>query len=106
MWGNILTMKDIKKSPPPVRDIYQTLEDVVGYKWSVAVLQAVAAGVTRPGTLERHIAGISTKVLFERLRKLTAYGVLSKLVYAEVPPSRLRKNFVGTRELRWSAHVA
>ena len=44
------------------------------------------AGVTRPGALERHLAGISTKVLSDRFRKLTAYGVLSKQVYAEVPP--------------------
>ena len=79
-------MKAIKKSPPPARVIYQKLEDVVGCKWSVSVLQAVAAGVTRPGALERHITGISTKVLSERLRKLTAYGVLSKQIYAEVPP--------------------
>ncbi|OOO00858.1 MAG: putative HTH-type transcriptional regulator YtcD [Chromatiales bacterium USCg_Taylor] len=79
-------MKEIKKSPTPVRDTYHKLEDVVGCKWSVSVLQAVAAGVTRPGALERHIAGISTKVLSERLRKLTDYGLLSKHVYAEVPP--------------------
>lgn len=79
-------MKEIKKSPAPVRETYQKLEDVVGCKWSVSVLQAVAAGVTRPGALERHIAGISTKVLSERLRKLTDYGLLSKHVYAEVPP--------------------
>ena len=50
----------------------QMLEDVVGCKWSVSVLQAVAAGVTRPGALERHLAGISTTVPSERLRKLTA----------------------------------
>lgn len=78
-------MKEIKKLSSPVRSTYQKLEDVVGCKWSVSVLQAVAAGVTRPGALERHIAGISTKVLSERLRKLTAYGVLCKHVYAEVP---------------------
>ncbi len=35
--------------------------------------------------MERHINGISTKVLSERLRKLTGYGLLSKHVYAEVP---------------------
>lgn len=69
-----------------MRDTYHKLEDVVGCKWSVSVLQAVAAGVTRPGALERHIAGISTKVLSERLRKLTDYGLLSKHAYAEVPP--------------------
>jgi DNA-binding HxlR family transcriptional regulator len=65
---------------------YSQLEDVVGCKWSVSVLCAVAEGVTRPGALERHIQGISTKVLSERLRKLSAYGLLSKKIYAEVPP--------------------
>lgn len=70
----------------PSTTSYRQLEDVVGCKWSVSVLQAVAAGVTRPGALERHIAGISTKVLSERLRKLTAYGLLAKHVYPEVPP--------------------
>ncbi len=54
---------------------YRQLEDVVGCKWSVSVLQAVAEGISRPGALERHIAGISTKVLSERLRKLTHYGL-------------------------------
>lgn len=65
---------------------YRHLEDVVGCKWSVSVLQAVAAGISRPGALERHIEGISTKVLSERLRKLTRYGLLDKATYAEVPP--------------------
>ena len=66
--------------------VYRQLEDVVGCKWSVAVLKAVADGVCRPGELERHVAGISKKVLSERLRKLTAYGLLDKQVFAEVPP--------------------
>lgn len=65
---------------------YRQLEDVVGCKWSVSVLQAVGSGVSRPGALERHIDGISTKVLSERLRKLTRYGLLDKQTYAEVPP--------------------
>jgi DNA-binding HxlR family transcriptional regulator len=68
------------------RGEYQKLEDVVGCKWSVSVLQAVAEGVVRPGALERNIAGISTKVLSERLRKLERYGLLMKKAYAELPP--------------------
>ncbi|MEX2469638.1 MAG: helix-turn-helix domain-containing protein [Pseudohongiellaceae bacterium] len=68
------------------RSSYRKLEDVIGCKWSVSVLLAVAEGVDRPGLLERHIAGISTKVLSERLRKLTAYGLLNKKAYPEVPP--------------------
>ena len=42
--------------------------------------------MNRPGALERHIDGISAKVLSERLRKLTAYGLLNKRSYPEVPP--------------------
>lgn len=42
--------------------------------------------MNRPGALERHIDGISTKVLSERLRKLTAYGLLLKHSFPEVPP--------------------
>lgn len=68
------------------KSAYAQLEDVVGCKWSVSVLCAVAAGVNRPGALERHIEGISTKVLSERLRKLTAYGLLTRHAFAEVPP--------------------
>lgn len=65
---------------------YKKLEDVVGCKWSVSVLQAVHAGTQRPGALERAIPGISTKVLSERLRKLVAYGLLEKQTFAELPP--------------------
>ncbi len=66
--------------------VYRKLEEVVGCKWSVSVLLAVGEGICRPGALERHIAGISTKVLSERLRKLTTYGLLEKHSFAEVPP--------------------
>ena len=65
---------------------YRHLEEVIGCKWSVSVLKAVSSGVLRPGALEREIEGISTKVLSERLRKLTAFGLLDKQSFPEVPP--------------------
>lgn len=68
------------------RSAYRKLEDVVGCKWSVSVLLAVKEGINRPGALARHIDGISTKVLSERLRKLTAYGLMVKQSFPEVPP--------------------
>lgn len=71
---------------PSTKSAYSQLEDVVGCKWSVSILRSIADGVSRPGALERHVQGISTKVLSERLRKLTTYGLLVKHVYAEVPP--------------------
>ena len=68
------------------RKNYECLEQVVGCKWSVSVLAAIQEGIDRPGALERHIEGISTKVLSERLRRLTAYQLLDKSKYNELPP--------------------
>jgi DNA-binding HxlR family transcriptional regulator len=61
------------------RNTYRRLEDVVGCKWSAAVVGALQRGVTRPGKLERYIPGISTKILNERLRKLVAYGLATRV---------------------------
>lgn len=58
------------------RSAYRSLEDVVGCKWSAAVVGALQRGVNRPGKLERYIPGISTKILSERLRKLMEYGLV------------------------------
>lgn len=75
-----------KKDRAPRPSVSRMLESIVGCKWSVSVLRAVAAGVHRPGALERAIPGISTKVLNERLRKLTRFGILERRVFPETPP--------------------
>jgi len=62
------------------------VEDIVGCKWSLAVLGAVREGVRRPGAMERSIGGVSKKVLNERLRKLERFGILEKRSFPEVPP--------------------
>lgn len=62
------------------------LEDIVGCKWSLSVLELVRGGVVRPGAMQRAVNGLSTKVLNERLRKLQRYGILDKTVFPETPP--------------------
>lgn len=62
------------------------VEDIVGCKWSLAVLDLVRRGVRRPGAMEHAIDGLTAKVLDERLRKLQRYGILSKHSYPEIPP--------------------
>jgi DNA-binding HxlR family transcriptional regulator len=74
----------------PERSAYRRLEDVVGCKWSAAVLMAIARGVTRPGQLERFVPGISNKVLNERLRKLCAYELITR---REFPGKVLRVEY-------------
>lgn len=71
----------------PERTSFRRLEDVVGCKWSAAVLAAIGRGISRPGQLERFIPGISTKVLNERLRKLLDYGLILRQEY----PGKVRR---------------
>ena len=68
------------------RTQYRSLEDVLGCKWSTAVVASVAQGVTRPGALERMIPGISTKVLNERLRRLVEFRLLERTEFPGLPP--------------------
>jgi DNA-binding HxlR family transcriptional regulator len=62
------------------------IEDIVGCKWSLTVLALVRRGVNRPGAMTHAVAGLSAKVLNERLGKLTRFGILEKCSFAEVPP--------------------
>jgi DNA-binding HxlR family transcriptional regulator len=70
-------------TPPKVA---RMVEDIVGCKWSLAVLGAVRGGVCRPGAMEHAIEGLSKKVLNERLAKLVRFGILDKHAYPEMPP--------------------
>ena len=62
------------------------LEEVIGCRWTISVLGAVAKGVHRPGALERHIEGISAKVLSDRLRQFTGAGIFERIQFPESPP--------------------
>jgi DNA-binding HxlR family transcriptional regulator len=81
----MLMISKLKKMPATL-PASRMVEDIVGCKWSLAVLGAVRSGVRRPGALEHAVDGVSTKVLNERLRKLVRFGILKKRAYPEVPP--------------------
>lgn len=66
--------------------VARMVEDIVGCKWSLTVLDLVRRGVNRPGAMEHSIEGLTAKVLNERLRKLVRFGILEKTSYPEVPP--------------------
>jgi DNA-binding HxlR family transcriptional regulator len=68
------------------RRVDMLLEDVIGCRWTISVLRAVGRGVNRPGALERHIEGISTKVLSDRLRHFTRAGIFERIQFPEIPP--------------------
>lgn len=72
--------------PVAAPTVSRMVEDIVGCKWSLAVLGLVRRGVNRPGAMEHSLDGLTAKVLNERLRKLVRFGILEKRSYAEVPP--------------------
>ena len=44
---------------PTTPNVARMVEDIVGCKWSLAVLGAVRGGVCRPGAMEHAIEGLS-----------------------------------------------
>lgn len=62
------------------------VESIVGCKWSVALLQALARHESRPSDLLRAHPGLSAKVMNERLRKMTRFGIVDRQVHGEKPP--------------------
>lgn len=66
--------------------VKRMVEDIIGCKWSLSVIDLVKEGINRPGAMERSVEGLTTKVLNERLRKLVGFGILSREVYPEIPP--------------------
>ncbi|MER3429322.1 MAG: transcriptional regulator [Pyrinomonas sp.] len=66
--------------------VSRMVEDVIGCKWTLTIMQLIRRGVCRPGMIERSVEGLTTKVLNERLRKLVRYRILERRAYPEVPP--------------------
>ena len=62
------------------------VENVIGCKWSVRLLQLCAEGHQRPSEFLRECPGLSAKVLNERLRKMVRYGILTRTVKGDKPP--------------------
>ncbi len=67
----------------PVRDIL----DHVGDKWSSLLLLALAVRPHRFGELKRAVPDISQRMLTQCLRDLQRDGIISRHVFATVPPS-------------------
>jgi len=54
------------------------VESIVGCKWSVRLLGVIAEGRRRPSGLLRACPGLSAKVMNDRLRKMTRFGIATE----------------------------
>lgn len=58
----------------------------VSGKWTVLVLTILVEGTTRFNELRRQVDGITQKVLTQTLRDLERQGLVTREIFAEVPP--------------------
>lgn len=67
----------------PIIDVWS----ILGRRWSLLILKNLSTKETiRFNELKRALSGISSTVLSERLLELEREGLVSKKIYAEVPP--------------------
>lgn len=69
----------------PVCPVETTLT-LISDKWKVLILRDLMNGTMRFGELKRSIGNVTQKVLTSQLRQMEESGLLSRKVYAEVPP--------------------
>ena len=66
----------------PLRQMF----DLIGDRWTSVVIFVLSQEVKRYSDLQRHIPGISKKMLTQTLRKLERDGLVQRIVYPVVPP--------------------
>jgi DNA-binding HxlR family transcriptional regulator len=62
------------------------LLELIGDKWTPIVLYILGQGTKRYGEMKRQLPDVSKKMLTQTLRALERDGLLTRKVYAEVPP--------------------
>lgn len=73
-----------KKTLPtcPVETTLMLISD----RWKVLIIRDLLNGTKRFGELKKSIGNVSQKVLTANLRSMEESGLLTRKVYAEVPP--------------------
>ena len=64
----------------------ETTLTLISDKWKVLILRDLLTGTKRFGELRKSIGTVSQKVLTSQLRLMEESGLLTRKVYAEVPP--------------------
>ena len=73
---------DVYNEHCPTRIVLDRIAD----KWTVLIVGALEDKTKRFGELRREIGGVSQKMLTQTLRGLERDGLVTRMVYASVPP--------------------
>ena len=75
----------LTKEEMPVCPVATTVS-LIGSKCKLLILRNLLAGPWRFNELKKNLEGISQKVLTDSLRSMEKDGIITRTVYAEVPP--------------------
>ena len=64
----------------------ETTLSLISDRWKVLIIRDLLGGTKRFGELRKSVGGVSQKVLTANLRSMEEDGLLTRRVYAEVPP--------------------
>ena len=64
---------------------YHRAIEIIGRRWTGAIVRALLAGHTRFGQIRSTVPGLSDRLLSERLKELEAEGIVERRVLVDVP---------------------
>ena len=64
----------------------ETALSLMGDRWKILIVRDLLERTKRFGELKQSLQGISPKVLTQHLRAMEATGLVTRRIYAEVPP--------------------
>lgn len=75
-----------KKIPIELNCGLDLVKELLFGKWKIHLLYFISQGTKRPGELQRKIPTATRRVLNVQLNQLEEHGLISKKIYAELPP--------------------
>ncbi len=75
----------LTKEEMPACPVATTVQ-LIGSKWKLLIMRNLLTRPWRFNELRKDLEGISQKVLTDSLRSMEADGIITRTVYAEVPP--------------------
>jgi DNA-binding HxlR family transcriptional regulator len=61
--------------------------DIIGGKWAMPIIYILSKGKMRFKEIERSVEGINTRMLVKELKNMEANGIITREVFATVPPT-------------------
>ena len=66
---------------------FQEILKIIGGKWSMSIIYILFSGKKRFSELERTVPHINTRMLVKELKNLAEYKIITRKVFATVPPT-------------------